>query len=357
MSDKTLSTVIQLYRLLKSFLSKDDAVGLTHAFIKGVHQIVGIRYYSIFLRKEEAHHGTILKSSYMIVGNTGNFHNELWNIIEDGLKDSYSCFNLKSEDIIRDLNDFVMGVVEIEDDQPVLDDPSEISVIFQMPLVIRDKIIGVMLFIDHNSVNLSQEELTVIGLLSDQFTVVFENCLLMDEVKQIAITDGLTGIYSRRYFLERLQEEFHRAKRFSIPLSLLMIDLDHFKEINDQYGHQAGDYVLEAITSIFQENIRGIDLVGRYGGEEFVMLFPHTKEDGAITVTKRIKKQIAKTIFNFNGENITVTASFGMAVYPNPRINSIDDFIKIADRVLYSAKENGRNRICINSDNSVKTIK
>ncbi len=357
MSDKTLSTVIQLYRLLKSFLSKDDAVGLTHAFIKGVHQIVGIRYYSIFLRKDENHHGMILKSSYMIIGNTGNFHNNLWEIIEDGLKDSYSCFNLKSEDIIKDLNDFVMGVVEIEDDQPILEDPDDIGVIFQMPLVIRDKIIGVMLFIDHNSVNLTQEELTIIGLLSDQFTVVFENCLLMDEIKQIAITDGLTGVFSRRHFLERMQDEFHRSKRFSIPLSLVMIDIDHFKKINDRYGHQAGDYVLEEITLIFQKNIRGIDLVGRYGGEEFIMLFPHTKEAGAITVTQRIKKQISENVFNFNGEQISITASFGMAVYPSDDINSVDDFIKIADKLLYSAKKNGRNRICVSNYDSVKTIK
>jgi len=356
MSNETLSTVVQLYKLMKTFLSKENVEGLTQAFIKSVHEIVGLRYYSIFLRKEETGHSAALKNSYMIVGNTGTFHDELWQIIEECLKDSYLCFNLKKEDIIEDSNDFIMGVIEIEDTRPVLDNPSDIGVIFQMPLVIRDKIMGVILFIDQKNVTISQDELTMIGLLSDHFKVVFENCLLMDEVKQIAITDGLTGVYSRRHFYERLEDEFHRARRFSIPLSLAMIDLDHFKNINDRFGHQAGDKVLLAITSIFKKNIRTIDLIGRYGGEEFILLFPHTKEKGAITVTQRIKKQISEIPFSFNGENISVTASFGMAIFPDPNINCIDDFIKVADEVLYLAKGNGRNRICINSNSSIKTI-
>lgn len=160
----------------------------------------------------------------------------------------------------------------------------------------------------------------------------------------LAITDGLTGIYNYRYFHQRLNEEFERAKRYSTPLACIMIDLDFFKIINDKYGHMAGDAVLKEISEKISENIRKNDVFARYGGEEFVLLLPHTFEAGAYNEAERIRKAVENNFFSkvsFKGE---ITVSLGIANYPADYIENSEDMIKYADLALYKAKENGRNR-------------
>jgi two-component system cell cycle response regulator len=158
-------------------------------------------------------------------------------------------------------------------------------------------------------------------------------------------TDALTGLDNRRHLNERIDEMFSHAKRLNEPFSLVMCDLDKFKSVNDTYGHQAGDEVLKQLADILKEEAREIDRVGRYGGEEFMLLLPGTVLDAAVTFAERVRKRIEGHTFMFTGGTLTRTASFGVAGWPHPKIEQCDDLVRTADDALYVAKETGRNKV------------
>ena len=170
---------------------------------------------------------------------------------------------------------------------------------------------------------------------------------LLQKVEVMAITDPLTEIYNRRHFETIFKKEFARAVRYNIPLSCLMIDIDHFKRINDTFGHQIGDSVLKEISQIISSKLRKeIDTVARWGGEEFIVLLPETKNKDAVHLALRILNTISEHKFSditFFDEQITV--SIGIAGLPEPSIDNEEKLIQAADKALYEAKENGRNRI------------
>ncbi|HOM88861.1 MAG TPA: GGDEF domain-containing protein, partial [Spirochaetota bacterium] len=163
----------------------------------------------------------------------------------------------------------------------------------------------------------------------------------------LSITDPLTGLYNRRYFIEQIELEFKRSKRYSRDLSLLMLDIDHFKLVNDNYGHQIGDIVLRKISSVIINLLRDSDLAFRYGGEEFMIILPETKSEDAINVAERMKQEIMNTQHNYSSINFTVTASFGIVSIKDmiDKFETIDDIIKKVDDNLYKAKNSGRNTI------------
>ncbi len=158
-------------------------------------------------------------------------------------------------------------------------------------------------------------------------------------------TDGLTGLDNRRHLNERIDEMFSHAKRLNEPFSLVMCDLDKFKSVNDTYGHQAGDEVLKQLSAILKDEAREIDRVGRYGGEEFMLLLPGTVLDAAVTFAERVRKRIESHTFTFPGGTIQRTASFGVAGWPHPKVEQSDDLVRTADDALYVAKETGRNKV------------
>ena len=166
-------------------------------------------------------------------------------------------------------------------------------------------------------------------------------------LKWLSITDPLTGLYNRRYFIEQIELEFKRSKRYSRDLSLLMLDIDHFKLVNDNYGHQIGDIVLRKISSVIINLLRDSDLAFRYGGEEFMIILPETKSEDAINVAERMKQEIMNTQHNYSSINFTVTASFGIVSIKDmiDKFETIDDIIKKVDDNLYKAKNSGRNTI------------
>lgn len=167
---------------------------------------------------------------------------------------------------------------------------------------------------------------------------------LLKKVEVMAITDQLTGIYNRRHFEVILHKEFRRAKRYNAPLSCLMMDIDHFKRINDMFGHHAGDVVIKETARIITENARDIDTVTRWGGEEFIALFPETKKEDALQPASRILQAISEYRFpEISDERITV--SMGIAGAPDPSIDVEDKLIQASDLALYEAKQKGRNRI------------
>jgi diguanylate cyclase (GGDEF)-like protein len=165
-------------------------------------------------------------------------------------------------------------------------------------------------------------------------------------LRQLAITDGLTGIYNRRYFEERLAEELRRAERFLHPLSVVLIDIDHFKRVNDTYGHLAGDQVLSALARFLQNNIREVDILARYGGEEMAIIMPETRPEDAMSITKRIANKLRETVFRIDedGVEITITFSAGVASFPQHGMNA-REIVAQVDEAQYRAKRAGRDRI------------
>jgi two-component system cell cycle response regulator len=166
-----------------------------------------------------------------------------------------------------------------------------------------------------------------------------------ERLRYMSQTDGLTGLDNRRHLEQQLDTMFAHAKRLNEPLSCVMCDLDRFKTVNDTYGHQAGDAVLKQFARILKNEAREkVDRVGRYGGEEFMLLLPGTVLDAAVTFAERVRKEVESRTFTFDGGTIKRTASFGVAGWPHPKIASCDALVRAADDALYVAKETGRNR-------------
>ena len=165
--------------------------------------------------------------------------------------------------------------------------------------------------------------------------------------EQLAVRDELTGLYNYRYLHSRLADEFKRAERYRDPLSCIMLDIDYFKAINDQYGHDGGDDILQQVAQRLNSAVREIDVVTRYGGEEFLLVLPSTSFAGAVAVAGRVWKAIRSTPFNANGASARITVSVGVAVYPSRDIKNKDELVKAADLALYQSKHEGRDRICL----------
>jgi two-component system cell cycle response regulator len=163
-----------------------------------------------------------------------------------------------------------------------------------------------------------------------------------EEIYRMTIIDGLTGVFNKRYFLEALGRELARAQRYNRPLSILMFDIDHFKRVNDSYGHLAGDYVLQSLARVISTRARREEIFARYGGEEFVILLPETQKDGAMELAEQLRKRVASHTFVFEAEEIPVTVSIGVAMVQDESIPE-NELIRRADEKLYLAKSEGRN--------------
>lgn len=167
---------------------------------------------------------------------------------------------------------------------------------------------------------------------------------LYSETQYLSVTDGLTGLYNRRHFENNVEREFLRAKRYASALSLAMIDIDHFKDINDTYGHQFGDYVLREISKLIFDSFRKTDMVYRYGGEELAVILTETSIENAIIPLERLRIKISEHEFLYHGEKTNITISVGLSSYLI-KMDSKTDLIECADKALYKAKEDGRNRV------------
>lgn len=175
---------------------------------------------------------------------------------------------------------------------------------------------------------------------------------LEHRILELANTDALTNLLNRRAFMEKMEIELHRSRRTSIPLSLIFTDIDYFKKINDSYGHQAGDSVLQKFSAILSESVRPYDFVGRYGGEEFVICLTHATAVQSRSVAERIRKKVEemKILSPDDPQPITITASFGVASFQLESQDSLDSFTARADEAMYRAKREGRNRVCVSSE-------
>jgi diguanylate cyclase (GGDEF)-like protein len=212
--------------------------------------------------------------------------------------------------------------------------PSEYAVFV---LKSKEKKLGALLY-----KGLDPKDKEKFAILAHQFALALRRLKLYKDIETLAITDGLTGVYTRRYFIERFDEEIKRSALRKSNLAFLMIDADHFKTINDQHGHLTGDQVLKEISNIIQENIREIDIVGRFGGEEFCVVLPDTDTEGARVVAERIRKSAEKRLIKAYDNTVRVTLSIGVAIYPSDG-KLLEEMMDKADWALYRAKSQGRN--------------
>lgn len=168
----------------------------------------------------------------------------------------------------------------------------------------------------------------------------------INELNELVSVDELTGLYNLRYFRNLLKSEMQRCKRTGIPLSLVVVDIDHFKKVNDTYGHEAGNLALQHVAGLLRDGLRGTDIVCRYGGEEFVLVFPETQLPVAIEVAERIRLAIEASVVTLaDATELKLTASMGANVFNHTDTLEIEGFVDSADRYLYEAKQGGRNSI------------
>ncbi|GAB4269898.1 MAG: hypothetical protein Kow0029_06260 [Candidatus Rifleibacteriota bacterium] len=191
-----------------------------------------------------------------------------------------------------------------------------------------------------NGNGFTQRDIRLIKVFAVQLGAAVKNAQLYEQ----AITDGMTKLYLHRYFKQRLYDEIKRAARFKRKLALIMVDIDHFKSLNDNYGHQTGDEVLKHVAAILRRAVRTHDLPVRYGGEEFALVLPETDMGGAVAVAERIRKSIETDYLEIGGVVLKISASFGVSVFPDCA-DTMDSLIKAADVALYWSKEHGRNQV------------
>jgi diguanylate cyclase (GGDEF)-like protein len=209
------------------------------------------------------------------------------------------------------------------------------------PLKISGKIIGVLNVEAEGSNALDDNDFRIISILSSHLATAIDNTFKYEETERISVTDAMTGMYNYRFFMNKLKEEIERAKRLSIPISVIMIDVDFFKEINDTHGHIVGDSIIKELAELLQNIIRKGDIVTRYGGDEFFIILPGAGKVFTHALSERVIKQVKEYKFV---QNIKLTISLGIVTYPDDADN-IESLLKWVDDALYDAKRKGRDRI------------
>lgn len=232
--------------------------------------------------------------------------------------------------------------------QPLVLQGIENKVKIFLPLKHKLKSIGVIVLEDlSEGIAVQEGDVDFLQMIANEVASSLENILLIEDIRKKAIIDFLTQIYNRRYFMEQLENEILRTKRFKHPLSLAILDLDLFKLYNDSNGHVMGDWLLKNFAQLLLKNIRETDIVARYGGEEFIVLLPETTNSEALKMAEKLRKKIEE--FPFEKKEVmpskTITASFGVTTYWEGELELMT-LIDNADKALYLAKANGRNKVC-----------
>ena len=227
-----------------------------------------------------------------------------------------------------------------EDELFIEPDGSFVRSIACIPMLVYSDVVGVINVTNKlDETGFTDEDVEMLKAVADQAAIAINKAQLWE----MAVTDSLTGLYVRRYFIVKLQEELHRAERYNKGFSIVMADLDRFKDVNDSFGHTAGDRMLKLVATFLQKNIRDMDIIARYGGEEFVFLLPEADKEEAFTVSERLRAKLSERQFD---DLPRITISLGIASYPEDS-DDIDQLIKKADAALYTAKQSGRNRVVV----------
>jgi diguanylate cyclase (GGDEF)-like protein len=213
------------------------------------------------------------------------------------------------------------------------------------PLVFGDRLLGTVgMFNFSPEKRFSEDDQKLLSMFAQHASIALDNAMLFEKIHELARIDEVTGLLNRRSFFERAEYEINRARRLNQSLALAMIDLDGFKHVNDQYSHQVGDQVLHDISKLFIDNIRNMDIIGRYGGDETILLMPETSKEHALLVLDRLQTLLAEHEFTSGQNKIHISASIGLAYFVKAD-SSLEEMISIADEAMYRAKKHGKNRI------------
>ena len=316
--EKKLERIIQLYIISKDLTKNITAEDSANALSTVLSSRPGISYILVVVKYPQKTHLTIISTQ---LATQKPDIKKKWDI---ALKDHYQT-------IINFTKPTMVNFMNYIENQPIV----------AWPIVIDNTFIScVFLVVEKDYV---QTYLEGGHLFLPHLILGTKRIRLFAELQEKARVDGLTGLYLRRYFMERLYTEFQRSKRYKTDFYILMLDIDFFKKINDTYGHLVGDKVLVAISKVLSKSVRPGDLIGRYGGEEFIVLLPMVSEEQVLNIAETIRSSVQKTRFNENNFTFSVTISIGISKYQNN--TSSNDVISIADKALYQAKQSGRNKI------------
>jgi len=226
-----------------------------------------------------------------------------------------------------------------------------------LPVVAKNFVLGAINFSRKGIDAFTPQEIRLLTTITGQVSIALENARLYSKTKELSLIDDLTRVYNRRHFHSILEMECKRAKRFQRPLSLLMIDVDHFKKFNDSFGHIEGDHLLVELAAIFASNLREVDTVARYGGEEFGVILPNTSVEDAEQVGSKLKDLVQKMgMIKNKSKKIEITVSVGVSTFFSDS-NSVEDLINHADIALYKAKAKGRNRVIVYQEKEATNLR
>lgn len=215
--------------------------------------------------------------------------------------------------------------------------------LLRLPLLFEQNLLGILWVWGEG---VTRADLPVMSIFAKQIGISLERARLFKEVQELALTDPLTGLSNRRSLFELGRIEFARAHRMKRPFCCMMLDLDHFKQINDNYGHQAGDMVLKEFANLCRRSVREVDLIGRYGGEEIIIFLPETDMKTALMVAERLRQSVAGTTIKTGSQEIPLTVSIGVAQKDENTLE-LETLLARADQAMYIAKHKGRNRVAI----------
>jgi diguanylate cyclase (GGDEF)-like protein len=298
-----------------------------------------------------------------IVGNVSQslkLHKVLILLVDDKSNELYVVSSLGFPESIRDLRikigEGVLGwtaltgeakmISKVKDkglhfiDEIIFEDVSSAIIV---PFITREKVVGLLAAFKREPETFQEDDFELLRTVANHVAIALDNAKLYEETKKLSLTDGLTGLYNYRFFNQRLKEEFKRALRYSHPLSLIILDVDNFKKINDTHGHLFGDEVLKKIAQMLRENARETDFIARYGGDEFVIILPETNKESAFKLAERILERLNKSTI-IKDTSLELSVSIGVASYPEDAITP-EELIKSADKALYNAKQRGGSKV------------
>jgi len=306
----------------------------TEAVFRQLKRVIPVDIFYLALYEPATH----IVSYFMFRGNGERVDSETFNLLQ---RPSMTRFVIEKREKVY-IPDFKAPDAILKEHQIIPIPGFEARTALSIPLILRGEVLGV-LSVESEKVNAySDRQIKLVETIAQQAAVAMDNAKLFERMQELAITDGLTKIYNRRYFYLVLQNEIERARRYATPLSLIMMDIDHFKKVNDQYGHLAGDEVLGALANLCKSLLRQADELFRYGGEEFTILLPETNAELAFNVAERIRRTIAETEFSTKKGPVKITVSLGVTEF-NESHNDTGAFVDAADQALYQAKQAGRN--------------
>jgi len=231
--------------------------------------------------------------------------------------------------------------------QMIMDPKAALKSYLTLPLTVEGEILGCISLNSDQPNAFDAQDLQFFSVIGYQMAATLRHFQRFSSVKNMAIYDTLTGLHNRRYFEERLEVEAQKCLGSNIPLTLVMVDIDFFKKVNDTFGHTEGDQVLCKVASLLKTSVRKKDTVARYGGEEFILILPETRLEESFVIAERIRRLVESTLFDVGKAQVNLTLSMGISNFPSHRVKSKEELTEMADQALYDAKRGGRNRVCI----------